>query len=264
MTSNHTATDTTSELTGEQPRRLRRLNIAAGAAHSVQAALMITLSNDSGLPVTARFATGPPGQPAETASIDELFTYPLGYAVALFSALSAAFHFLVASPWGFTRYRRELASERNRFRWIEYSLSASLMIVLIAGLTGITDIAALVALLGVNAAMILFGWLMETTNTNRPATNWTPFMFGCIAGIAPWAAIAIYLVGAGSDVPGFVYGIFVSLFVLFNCFAVTQWLQYRAHGRWSDYLHGERVYIALSFIAKSLLAWQIFANVLID
>ena len=138
------------------------------------------------------------------------------------------------------------------------------MIVIIAGITGITDIAALLALFGVNASMILFGWLMETTNHRRPATTWTPFMFGCVAGAVPWIAIAIYLVGAGSDVPGFVYGIFVSLFVLFNCFAVTQWLQYRARGGWSDYLRGERVYIALSFVAKSLLAWQLFVNVLID
>ena len=256
--------DTASELPARAQRRLRRINIAAGAAHLLQATLMIALTNNTRLPVTAVFATGPPGQPTDTARIDELFTYPLGYAVALFSALSAAFHFLVASPWGYTRYRRELADGHNRFRWIEYSLSASLMIVLIAGITGITDVAALIALFGVNASMILFGWLMETTNRDRPANNWTPFVFGCIAGSTPWLAIAIYLVGAGRDVPSFVYGIFVSLFILFNCFAVTQWLQYRARGRWSDYLHGEHAYITLSFIAKSLLAWQIFANVLID
>ena len=59
------------------------------------------------------------------------------------------------------------------------------------------------------------------------------------------------------------YGIFVSIFVFFNCFAINQWLQYRARGAWHDYLHGERVYIALSLIAKSLLASQIFANVLV-
>ena len=264
MITHDTTAATTSDPGGEQVRRLRRLNIVAGAAHTVQATVMIALANNTGLPVTASFATGTPGQPADAASIDELFTYPLGFAVALFSTLSAAFHFLVASPWGFARYRRELAAGRNRFRWIEYSLSASLMIVLIAGLTGITDIAALLALFGVNAAMILFGWLMETTNHDRPATSWKPFAFGCIVGIVPWLAIAIYLVGAGSDVPGFVFGIFVSLFVLFNCFAVTQWLQYRARGRWSDYLHGERIYIALSLTAKSLLAWQIYANVLIS
>ena len=79
----------------------------------------------------------------------------------------------------------------------------------------------------------------------------------------PWAVITIYVIGAGSDVPTFVYGIIVSLFVFFNCFAVNQWLQYRARGRWADYLFGERVYIFLSLVAKSLLAWQVFANVLV-
>jgi len=140
-------------------------------------------------------------------------------------------------------------------------VSASLMIVVIAGLTGVTDIAALLALFAVNVSMILFGWLMETTNRDE-RVSWTPFVFGCIVGIVPWAAIAVYLVGAGSGVPTFVYGIFVSLFIFFNCFAVNQWLQYRRRGRWADYLFGERVYMYLSVIAKSLLAWQVFANVL--
>jgi hypothetical protein len=94
-------------------------------------------------------------------------------------------------------------------------------------------------------------------------TDWTPFVFGSIVGAVPWITIVIYLFGAGSGMPSFVYGIFVSIFVFFNCFAINQWLQYRGHGRWHDYLHGERVYIALSLLAKSLLAWQIFANVLV-
>ncbi len=194
----------------------------------------------------------------------EPFSYPLGPAVALFSLLSAFFHLLVASPWGWPRYQRELAAGRNRFRWVEYSLSASLMIVLIAGLVGITDVVALLALFAVNASMILFGWVMETTNRPASHVDWSPFVFGSLAGATPWIAIAVYLGGAGSDVPTFVYVIFVTLFVAFNSFAVNQWLQYRGSGRWADYLHGERVYIVLSLVAKSLLAWQIFANVLME
>jgi hypothetical protein len=96
---------------------------------------------------------------------------------------------------------------------------------------------------------------METNSRPGALVNWTPFVFGSIAGTVPWIAIVIYLAGAGSGMPTFVYGIFVSIFVLFNCFAINQWLQYRARGRWAEYLHGERVYIALSLIAKSLLAW---------
>lgn len=250
-------------ISGAESTRLQRLNLIAGFAHLAQGVTMVALSNGISLPVTASFGTGPPGQPARPPVIDELFSYRLGWAVALFSLLSALFHFVVASPQGRVRYLDNLARGQNRFRWIEYSLSSSLMIVLIAGITAVTDVAALIALFGVNASMILFGWLMETANEHRDRVDWTPFIFGGIAGVVPWIAVVIYLVGAGGDVPGFVYGIFVTLFVLFNCFAVNQWLQYRRNGRWSDYLHGERVYIWLSLVAKTLLAWQIFANILV-
>ena len=248
---------------GSTTSRLRATNVAVGVLHIVQGIAMIVLSNSVALPVSATFSTGPPGEALAASRLSLLFSYRLGPAVAAFSLLSGAFHLLVASPWGYPRYLAELAHQRNRFRWVEYSLSASLMIVLVAGITGITDVAALIALFVVNASMIWFGWLMETTSHPGPQVAWTPFVFGSLAGSAPWLAIVVYLVGAGSDVPTFVYGIFVSIFVLFNCFAVNQWLQYRARGRWRDYLHGERVYIVLSLAAKSLLAWQIFANVLV-
>lgn len=244
-------------------RGLRRLNLAAAALHAAQAVAMLALSTAVSLPVTALFATGPPGTAPDGTALQTLFEIRLGPAVASFLLLSAAFHLVVAVGPGRIGYRAEISHHRNRFRWVEYSLSASVMIVLIAMVTGITDVAALIALFAVNAAMILFGWLMETTNEDPWRVRWAPFVMGCVAGAVPWVAIAVYLVGAGSDVPTFVYGIFVSLFALFNVFALVQYRQYRARGRWADYLRGERAYIVLSLVAKSLLAWQVFANVLV-
>jgi hypothetical protein len=234
---------------------LRLINVAMGLLHAAQGLAVLLLSNDFALPVTAAFMDGPPGTPATTA---ELFTLPLGPAVAGFLFLSAIAHFVVAGPgWG--KYRSDLAVHRNEQRWIEYSLSSSLMIVLIAMITGIADIAALVALFGVNAAMILFGWLQERYE-EPGGGGWWPFAFGSIAGIVPWIAIGIYLIGPSADVPGFVYAIFVSLFVFFNSFAINQVLQYRQIGPWRNYLFGERVYVGLSLVAKSAMAWQVFAN----
>lgn len=96
--------------------------------------------------------------------------------------------------------------------------------------------------------------------------GWLPFVFGCIAGAIPWLVIVLYVVApeSSSDAspPGSVYGIIVSLFVFFNIFAVNQFLQYKHVGRWRDYLYGEYVYVALSPVAKSLLAWQVFAGAL--
>ena len=250
-------------------RRLRVFNAAAGLLHLLSAVAVLLLNNGFRIGISDFWLNGPPGSPVEDGIITQAFTYPLAVAVAAFLLLSAFFHFLVAFPMA-EQYRRELSATRNRFRWVEYSMSATLMIVIIATITGISDFTALIAIAGANVAMILFGWVMEMVNEPGPTTWWGPFWFGCIAGLTPWIAIVASLVYGVNAVDGaeqpptFVYGIIVSLFLLFNCFAVNQWLQYRRVGRWADYRFGERCYIALSFIAKSALAWQVFANILVD
>jgi hypothetical protein len=241
---------------------LRRANVGAAVLHAVQAGAVLALATDFARPVTATYLAGPPGTPAQDPVV--LFVIPTGLAVAGFLALSALAHLLVCTVW-WQRYLADLGRQRNPARWVEYSLSSSLMIVLIAQLVGISDVAALMGLFGVNAAMILFGWLQE--HYERPGSGgWLPFGFGCVAGVVPWVAITVYLLSPGSrssaSPPGFVYGIFVSLFAFFNVFALNQWLQYRAKGRWQDYLFGEKVYIVLSLTAKSALAWQVFAGTL--
>jgi hypothetical protein len=138
------------------------------------------------------------------------------------------------------------------------------MIVLISQICGVSDAAALIAIFGVNASMILFGWLQE--KYEKPGEGkMLPFLFGCITGVVPWLIIVLFVVAPNSraDVspPGFVYGIIVSLFLFFNCFALVQWLQYKKNP--ISYLSGEKAYIILSLVAKSALAWQIFSGTLI-
>lgn len=244
-------------------RRLRWYNLGMGALHLAQGLLILALSNDFALPVHATFMTGPPG--ANPPELDHLFDLRIGPMVAAFVFISAAAHFLIVLPGVFGWYTRNLARGRNDARWFEYAFSASIMIVLIAMLTGIGDVAALVALFGVNATMILLGLVQE--HAERPGEGkLLPFSVGCVAGAVPWAAIAIYFVSPGSsaDPPAFVYGIFISLFVLFNVFALNMWLQYRRIGPWRDYLFGESAYVFLSLTAKSALAWQVFASTLVD
>ena len=243
--------------TNNRYARLRLYNTAMGAIHLVQALAILALSTDFALPVHGTFMEGPPGE--GPATIHHLFDLRIGPAVASFLFISAAAHTILSLPGVFPWYLRNLERQRNDARWIEYSVSASVMIVLIAMLTGIGDAAALVALFGVNASMILFGLVQE--HTERPGEGrMLPFWLGCIAGAFPWFAIGIYLVSPGlaASPPAFVYGIFVSLFAFFNVFALNMWLQYRRIGPWRNYLFGESVYILLSLAAKSALAWQVF------
>jgi hypothetical protein len=242
--------------------RLRAANLALAAVHSGQAALIVLLGATLAIPITAQWAEGPPG--SALGQTETLFDLSVRWCVAAFLLMAALDHLLVASPRIVSWYERNLGRGINYARWIEYSFSASLMVVLIATFAGVTDLRALVAVAGVNAAMILFGLLMERVNSGRERLDWLPFWLGCIAGAVPWIVIGISLVGSEVDgtVPGFVWGIFVSLFLFFNSFAVNMWLQYRGAGPWRDYLFGEWVYLLLSLTAKSALAWQIYAGAL--
>lgn len=241
-------------------RRLRWYNAVMGLVHAAQGVAILLLSNSFALPVTATFMEGPPGT---ALTLTELFTVAIGPAVAAFVFLSAAAHWILVLPGVFGWYTRNLEQNRNYARWVEYSISSSLMVVLIAMLTGIADIAALIAIFGVNASMILFGWLMEKyEQPGRP--NWLSYWFGVLAGAVPWIVIGIYVWSptTSAEPPAFVYAIFVSLFIFFNSFAINMILQYRQVGPWRSYLFGESVYILLSLTAKSALAWQVFAGAL--
>ena len=221
---------------------------------------MLIASNSLALPVTASFLRDDPVKVTRPTLPESVLSLRIGPVVAAFLLLAALDHALVATPGVHRWYERCLDRGVNYARWIEYSVSASIMIVLIGLFVGIRDLAAVVAIFAANTAMILFGLLME--RQQRPGrADWSAFWFGSLIGLVPWALIAVYL-AQPSTVPGFVYAISILQFVLFFSFAVNMSLQYAQIGWWRDYLHGEIGYIVLSLTAKSLLAWLIFANVL--
>ncbi len=244
--------------TGVTPERLANLrvwNIGLTVLHAVQAILILVLAGNFVIQVVSTFPEGPPGTRVPTA--ESLFDVRIGIAIAVFLALAAIDH-LVTATVGRSIYENDLRGGINRFRWVEYSVSATIMVLLIGFYSGITNITAVVAVIGANVAMILFGWVQERMNPpGRTTTTMMPFWFGTIAGIAPWIAILIQIVGS-KTVPGFVYGIVIVQFVLFFSFGLNQFLQYRSIGKWTDYIYGEKVYLVLSLAAKSILAWQIF------
>lgn len=241
-------------------KSLKEWNWAMFALHAVQGSIMLVLSSDFALPVTSSFLKFDEATRTLNPVLETLTTWPIGPLVAGFLFLSALFHLINAV--GFKKYTDNLMKNINPLRWIEYSFSSSLMIVVIAMLVGIYDVVSLLGLFFLNMMMILFGWMMELHNQTTPKTNWISFWFGCIAGIVPWIAVSIYLFGTPSNPPTFVYWIYLSMFVFFNIFAINMVLQYKKVGKWADYLYGERAYMILSLVAKSLLAWQVFAGTL--
>lgn len=245
---------------------LRLYNAVLGPLHLAQAAVIFFLSNDFALPVTTSFLHFAPDTGSLQPVTETVTRLPLGPLMALFLLISAIAHFALASPRIFDWYATNLKRGINYARWYEYSLSASLMIIIIGLLSGMYDIASLILAFVLTAVMNLCGLIMELHNQTTAKTNWTAFIVGSIAGIAPWIAIAIYFFGsisnAEGEVPTFVYFILPTLFVFFFSFALNMFLQYKKVGPWKNYLFGEKVYMLLSLTAKSALAWQVFAGTL--
>jgi hypothetical protein len=246
-------------------RGLRRFNAVMGVLHLVQGILMIVLSNDSTYPIYTNYLTFDLDTFSLNPNPQLVHDLRFGPAVAIFLLISAVAHFFL-STIGYKWYVKNLKNGMNPARFYEYALSSSLMIVLIGMLVGVWDLGSLILMFGINAMMNLFGIMMEMHNQATERTNWTAFIYGCIAGIVPWIVIVMYFFGAlsssGAEPPAFVYAIIPSIFVFFNIFALNMVLQYKKVGPWKDYLFGERVYIILSLTAKTALAWQIFAGTL--
>ena len=241
-------------------KKLRTFNAVMGVIHMLQGILMLVLSNAFTLPLN--FTR--PEYDAVTNTIspvsETFFNVPIGPLVALFLFMSAAAHILLSTVL-YKWYVKNLKNHINPARWYEYSFSASLMIFIIAMLVTIYDFGTLLALFTLTAVMNLMGLMMEIHNQTTKKTNWISYNIGCIAGFIPWVVIFIPLVTAAA-VPDFVIAIFITIAVFFNLFAINMFLQYKKIGKWKDYLYGERMYVVLSLIAKSALAWQVFAGTL--
>ena len=249
---------------------LRKFNGTMAALHFIQAMLMLVMGltldkiKDFKLPFTVSFLTYDTKIGSLVTEVKNIGNLPIGVLVAVFLFISAIAHLATILPKVNKFYNDRLLLGINYFRWYEYAISSSVMIVIISMLFGVYDLGSIILIVGANATMNLLGLMMEIHNQTTKKTNWSAFIIGSFIGTFAWIIVLMYFLGGGnySQIPWFVYAILGSYFVLFNLFPVNMVLQYKKVGRWRDYLYGERSYIVLSLAAKSLLAWLVFAGTL--
>jgi hypothetical protein len=248
--------------------------------------------------VTDTHLTAPP----TNATVQLSYLGPVVPAWLVFAFLTCSFvaHFLIIMPRIYEYYFRSVYYDKyNQIRWFEYGISSTLMILIIALVTGIRDMSGLLGLAGCNLAMILFGDVFDSSNqTGSP--DWKSFWFGCLVGIVPWIAIFYNVGRSGGNTPLFVILLYVGVTFSFFGFAVVSVLNAWAtqHEKkdkrrtdaiiaelrdadpqasidrvipipyyplgccftWT-YIRGEYVYVLLSLFSKSWLAWTFYAAI---
>ncbi len=248
-------------------KNLRIFNLVMGFLHAIQGIAVLLISDpDKGIvPITINYLRFDTQTQSLLPATEQITEVNIAWFVAIFFFMSSFAHFFISTVYR-KKYEKNLLLGINKVRWFEYALSASVMMLAISFLTGIYDLSSLVMIFSLDALMNLLGLAMEVHNSQKKEVNWLTYILGCIAGIVPWIVFGIYVYAAtefgGGNIPDFVYWIYVSIFLFFNSFAINMILQYKKVGPWKDYLYGEKVYIILSLVAKSLLAWQVFGGTL--
>jgi hypothetical protein len=245
----------------------RKWNGWLAAILLLQGIAILLFSKGHSYPVTTTYltqdslASAATGHPVYAAAMRHLFDANMAWIVALMLFVAAVAHFLAAT-WCRNRYEAGLEQRVNHFRWIEYALTGAIMMAGLGMLVGVTDISSLLMLFVLTGVAMLTGLVMDY---RKRVANWLVYGLGCIVGVTPWVALAVYVWGAfmyAGHLPGFVYGVLGTVFGLGILATINLYLQYKKKGRWADYLYGERIFMIGSLVAKTAIAWIIFAGVL--
>ncbi len=196
---------------------------------------------------------------------------PFTVMTAVFFILSAAFHLGNALLWR-NFYLSQLEKCYTPTRWIEYSLSAPVMIVLIAYSLGVrsrSEIVGIAALIGITMP---FGYGVEIVSRPASEDEWSspltirilPWIVGHVPQIVAWALIILQFYSVFDDTdraPWFVTLILWAELLLFFSFGAASLLSQILPPR--RFYQGEILFQALSLISKGVLGGVLITNVLI-
>jgi len=203
---------------------------------------------------------------------DSCYGINLGWLIISFHLLSFAFQFLATltnfKPILGYKYSDMIDKNRNPLRFIEYSFSASIMLIAIALLNGVTDINLITSIAVLTAACQLCGLAVEFVDNYKikwllHLTGWLQFCWAYgIIGHAFFKSIQAANDNSTPGPPDFVYIIVIVLFLLYASFGFVQLIELILRGKFNKYTK-EKSYVILSLTAKLVLGWMIFSNVLI-
>lgn len=253
-------------------QNLAKLNMLVAGVLGLQALAILILS-DSGkgiVSITTSYlnndviSSDSAGRAIWLAASQHLFDLHLSYVVALLLLAAGA------GRWSAATFRRKpyeagLRKGVNLHSWIEHGVVAALLMVGVALLSGIWDIVSLFFIIWLAGLISWLGYKFCQYAKNNKLTDWQLFAIALKAGAWIWIVIAIYALGAliwGRGLPTYVYWVYGSIFLAGLGFAYNTYRSFKADGRWTDKMWGEQVYVLLSVVAASALAWQIFFGAL--
>jgi len=250
-------------------KRLKWLNLALCALHAASA-IFIYSKLDT---ISPRFTAVPVLAKSVVSEERQLFTVNLPLLICVFFFLTSMFHLYYAfSP----SYARMLAKGSNPLRWLEYSITATLMVVVLALSANLQTFTTLVVVAAASFAVMLIGGVVEQLLAKANGlglAKWLTFV-AWVLQLAIFFVVGFVFVNTIRDVnnklsseaqqliPRWVYFILVAELVFFTLFGVVQFVQLVNVERQKSvsFVKYEVAYHMLSLFAKLSLGWVFFAG----
>jgi hypothetical protein len=263
-------------------RNLNGLTVIAHAINAIAAALVPTTGGIYTLTYRV-LRRGEKGVFKNWETVDASMTLNLRWLIVIFFACSAFFQSAAyafkpyaylqrcgtaISAQAYTSLQNANHAPQHGVHWlrfIEYSVSASSMLVAIALLTGVDDIHELICIFMLCVSTQLFGLLAERQLQNDVDTSqrWIAHVAGWVSFVSAYGVVLSHYVvnkqampSGSARIPWFVDVIVVSMAVLFSMFGVVQ-LASTVFPKSVTLFHAEITYLILSIVAKTLLGWLV-------
>ena len=187
-------------------------------------------------------------------------------AVLLTFALTCIAHiFYYTDGFGSGSYSHQLKSGKNDFRWLEYAITATIMIMVLSTISGVksTKVYFLLALMNI----VLQGIGNMSENASNTQTKIVGLVIGFLLLGGIWYGILDSFYRAlddAKDIPGrdgppdWVRGVIIPMFVWwlsFGIVALLQTINYKKPGY--DYRNYEKGYIILSYLSKAFMGYYL-------
>lgn len=181
----------------------------------------------------------------------------------------------------FKSYKNSIDNRFGAWRWADYILSASVMVVVITIYCGVVDTWTLLGVGLAEAAVVFLGAVSEyalgksveskiDSNEKKALLAVSKWLLGGAFALffvlwVPGIATFFYSIDGGEDraqaaVPDIVYVIIFAYPVTFLQFGLVSWRVYRNRAR--NYKFYEMLFILLSLVSKVLLHWSIYFGLL--
>ncbi len=243
-----------------QKKTLWRLNVIAAIVHfsSFIAALVVSIiyaSKSYQTELTTDFNT----------VLNSLGSYSIIWVDLPFPIITAIFHASIAFiPSIRSYYYKAIFEETGSIlRWLEYSITASLMTWVILQLSGVTNILTLI-LTGViaNIALQWQGYLQEKLK----GVSWVPTIVGWLIFSMQWSIILSYFfttLNEEQNVPWFVYTIVIGLLIQFSLFGLVQLTYMLAIPKFMKSAYAAEIaFLVLSLTSKLFLTWNLLIGII--